>query len=62
MNTCMLTLQLSFLYLTLHRAPSKDIEAVQQHGEVDLKAHQVFLYRELLEDISLESKRRHICS
>lgn len=39
---------------TWHCASSKDTEAVQQNSEVDLKTHQIFLYGELLEDLSLD--------
>lgn len=39
---------------TWNCASSKDIEAVQQNCEVDLKTHWIFLYGELLEDLSLE--------
>lgn len=50
---CPLSNQVSFIF-TWHCASSKDIETVQQNREVDLKTHQIFLYGELLEDLSLE--------
>ena len=47
-------IQSALFIFTWDCAPSKDIEAVQQNCEVDLETHRIFLYGELLEDLSLE--------
>lgn len=39
---------------TWYWTSSKNIEAVQQNSEIDLKANQIFPYGELLEDFSLK--------
>lgn len=41
---------------TWNCASSKDIEAVQQNSEIDLKTNQNFSYDVLLEDLSLKLK------
>lgn len=51
----LLTFQLGFIF-TWYCASSKDVKAVQQNSEVDLKTHQIFPDGELLEDLSLDYK------